>query len=228
MQKLNIRRTICIGAAFLSISAFWQLYDNIVPQILKYSFNLGETVSGAIMALDNLLAIFLLPLFGGLSDRTNTRLGKRTPFILVGTILATAIMLLIPTAANAKNLILFFVALGAVLIAMGTYRSPAVAILEDKTTERAQVQVESTYCGDAVHVVVTVDHNALLYMESRGNTLHRLLHITQQKGVMEQRGFIANKGSGLFGSCISPVDQQLCGKGMQLQSICQQSHILMS
>lgn len=133
MQKLNIRRTICIGAAFLSISAFWQLYDNIVPQILKYSFNLGETVSGAIMALDNLLAIFLLPLFGGLSDRTNTRLGKRTPFILVGTILATAIMLLIPTAANAKNLILFFVALGAVLIAMGTYRSPAVALMPDLT-----------------------------------------------------------------------------------------------
>ncbi|MBQ8275929.1 MAG: MFS transporter [Clostridia bacterium] len=133
MQKLNIRRTICIGAAFLSISAFWQLYDNIIPQILKYSFGLGETVSGAIMALDNLLAIFLLPLFGGLSDRVNTRLGKRTPFILVGTILATAIMLLIPTAANAKNLVLFFVALGAVLIAMGTYRSPAVALMPDLT-----------------------------------------------------------------------------------------------
>lgn len=133
MQKLNIRRTICIGAAFLSISAFWQLYDNIVPLILKHSFNLGETVSGAIMALDNLLAIFLLPLFGGLSDRVNTRLGKRTPFILVGTILATSIMLLIPAAANSKNLILFFVALGAVLIAMGTYRSPAVALMPDLT-----------------------------------------------------------------------------------------------
>ena len=133
MQKLNIRRTVCIGAAFLSISAFWQLYDNIVPLILKNTFALGETVSGAIMALDNVLAIFLLPLFGGISDRVNTRLGKRTPFILLGTILATSIMILIPTAANTQNLVLFFVSLGLVLISMGFYRSPAVALMPDLT-----------------------------------------------------------------------------------------------
>ncbi|MBQ2767370.1 MAG: MFS transporter [Clostridia bacterium] len=133
MQKLNIRRTVCIGAAFLSISAFWQLYDNIIPLILKNTFALGETVSGAIMALDNVLAIFLLPLFGGISDRVNTRLGKRTPFILLGTILATSIMILIPTAANTQNLVLFFVSLGLVLISMGFYRSPAVALMPDLT-----------------------------------------------------------------------------------------------
>ena len=132
-MKLNIRRTICIGAAFLSISAFWQLYDNIVPLILKNTFGLGETVSGAIMALDNVLALILLPIFGALSDKTNTRLGRRTPFILVGTILAASIMMLIPTADAAQNLPLFFIALAAVLLSMGLYRSPAVALMPDLT-----------------------------------------------------------------------------------------------
>lgn len=133
MQKLNIKRTICIGAAFLSISAFWQLYDNIVPLILKNTFGLGETVTGAVMALDNVLALLLLPLFGALSDKTNTPLGRRTPYILVGTLLATSIMLLIPYADSSKNLLLFFVALGAVLLSMGLYRSPAVALMPDLT-----------------------------------------------------------------------------------------------
>lgn len=132
-MKLNTTRTVCVGAAFLSICAFWQLYDNVVPLILKNTFNLGETVSGAIMALDNVLALVLLPVFGALSDRTNTRLGRRTPFILVGTILASAMMMLIPTADGAQNLPLFFVALGCVLLAMGTYRSPAVALMPDLT-----------------------------------------------------------------------------------------------
>ncbi|MBR6708438.1 MAG: MFS transporter [Clostridia bacterium] len=133
MQKLNIKRTICIGAAFLSISAFWQLYDNIVPLILKNTFGLGETVTGAVMALDNVLALLLLPLFGALSDKTNTPLGRRTPYILVGTLLATSIMLLIPYADSSKNLLFFFVALGAVLLSMGLYRSPAVALMPDLT-----------------------------------------------------------------------------------------------
>ena len=87
-MKLNYRRTILIGLAFLSISAFWQMYDNVVPLILKNSFGLGETVTGAIMAADNVLALFLLPIFGSLSDKVDTPIGKRMPFILGGTALA--------------------------------------------------------------------------------------------------------------------------------------------
>lgn len=82
-MKLNYRRTFFIGLAFLSISAFWQLYDNIIPLILQNTFGIGETMTGTIMAMDNILALFLLPMFGTLSDRMNTRFGRRTPFIVI-------------------------------------------------------------------------------------------------------------------------------------------------
>ena len=96
MKKLNYRRTFLVGLAFLSICAFWQMYDNVIPLILKNTFHVGDTLSGAIMAMDNVLALFLLPFFGALSDRANTRFGKRKPFIVAGTALAVLLMLLIP------------------------------------------------------------------------------------------------------------------------------------
>ena len=76
--KLNYGRTILIGFAFMSICIFWQFYDNEIPRILKYTFGLGEGITGFIMALDNVFALFLLPLFGTLSDKTNTKIGKST------------------------------------------------------------------------------------------------------------------------------------------------------
>lgn len=92
-MKLNSKRTFYVGLAFMSISAFWQVYDGIIPLILKYTFGIGDTWSGAVMALDNVLALFMLPLFGVLSDRTHTRIGRRMPFILAGT--AGAVMCLV-------------------------------------------------------------------------------------------------------------------------------------
>ena len=77
-MRLNYRRTIFVGLAFFSILAFWQMYDNIIPLILKNTFGLGDTISGFVMSLDNILALFMLPLFGALSDRV----GRRMPFIL--------------------------------------------------------------------------------------------------------------------------------------------------
>ena len=77
--KLDNKRTILVGLAFLSICAFWQMYDNLVPLILRETFHMDESLTGMIMAADNILALFMLPLFGGLSDKTNTRLGSRTP-----------------------------------------------------------------------------------------------------------------------------------------------------
>lgn len=132
-MKLDYKRTLFIGLAFLSISAFWQLYDNIIPLILQNTFKLGETMAGTIMAIDNVLALFLLPIFGAFSDRINTKFGKRTPFIVIGTIIAVVFMVLIPIADQSKNFILFFIFLGIVLLAMGTYRSPAVALMPDLT-----------------------------------------------------------------------------------------------
>ncbi|NMC56416.1 MAG: SLC45 family MFS transporter, partial [Eubacteriaceae bacterium] len=116
-----------------SISAFWQIYDSLIPLMLQTSFHLKDTIIGGIMALDNVLAIFMLPLFGTFSDKTNTKIGKRMPYIIAGTIAAVIFMLIIPTAAYKDNLILFIIALGIVLISMGTYRSPAVALMPDFT-----------------------------------------------------------------------------------------------
>ncbi len=135
-SKLNYKRTFFIGLAFLSISAFWQMYDNIIPLILQNTFHIGETVTGAIMALDNVLAVFLLPVFGALSDKVETPYGKRTPFIVGGTILACVFMMLFPAADLGQNLVLFIVALFLTLLSMGLYRSPAVALMPDLTPNR--------------------------------------------------------------------------------------------
>ena len=132
-MKRNYKRTLLVGLAFLSICAFWQLYDNVVPLILKNTFDIPDDIAGVIMALDNVLALFLLPLFGKLSDRTHTRLGRRMPYILGGTLAAVVLMNLLPVADAARSLWLFVVALGLLLLAMGVYRSPAVALMPDVT-----------------------------------------------------------------------------------------------
>ncbi|HHT20290.1 MAG TPA: SLC45 family MFS transporter [Tissierellia bacterium] len=132
-MKLNVKRTIFVGLAFMSISSFWQMYDNLIPLMLQNTFGIGETWTGAIMAIDNVLALFLLPLFGSLSDKVATPLGRRTPFILVGTIAAIVFMLLIPVAVRQVNFLFFFIALGGVLLALSSYRSPAVALMPDVT-----------------------------------------------------------------------------------------------
>ena len=139
-MKLNNKRTILVGLAFLSICAFWQMYDNVVPLILTETFHLNETYSGAIMAADNVLALFLLPFFGSLSDRTSTKIGKRMPFILFGTGCAIILMNLLPMLDNGYaaepsgfKLASFVVVLGLLLVSMGIYRSPAVALMPDVT-----------------------------------------------------------------------------------------------
>lgn len=132
-MKLNYKRTVLVGLAFLSICSFWQMYDNIIPLILQNSFGLGETVTGALMAMDNVLALFLLPLFGALSDKVDTRFGKRMPFIVGGTCLAFVFLMLLPFADRTTNLVLFIVSLFALLLSMGLYRSPAVALMPDLT-----------------------------------------------------------------------------------------------
>ena len=132
-MKLNTRQTILVGLAFLSISAFWQLYDSLIPLILKNTFQVSDTISGGIMAIDNVLAVFMLPVFGSLSDRVHTRIGRRMPFILCGTAAAVIAMLFLPFADNIGSLALFVAALLVTLVAMGSYRSPAVSLMPDVT-----------------------------------------------------------------------------------------------
>ena len=167
-MKLNYKRVIFVGMAFFLISAFWQAYDAIIPLVLTNHFGLPQTVSGTVMSIDNVLAVFMLPLFGALSDKVNTRFGKRTPFILIGSVvamvsfvaltfidnyqLAKVVAAGIPevaqtgvtdeairkltveiTMANPMPFIGFIATLLVVLVAMATFRSPAVALMPDVT-----------------------------------------------------------------------------------------------
>ena len=170
-MKLDNKRTILVGLAFLSICAFWQMYDNIMVLILTNTFHLNETLSGAIMAADNILALFLLPLFGSLSDRTDTKLGKRTPYILAGTALAVILMNLLPFLDNSYaaqpslfKLVSFIVVLGLLLVAMGVYRSPAVALMPDVTPKplRSKANAIINLMG-TVGAILYLALSALLY-----------------------------------------------------------------
>ena len=101
-MKLNYKRTILVGFAFFLISAFWQAYDATIPVILTNKFGMSQTWSGVIMALDNVLAVFMLPLFGALSDKCHTKHGKRTPFITIGTLIAAIALVGLTFVDNAQ------------------------------------------------------------------------------------------------------------------------------
>ena len=139
-MKLNYKRTFFVGLAFMSICAFWQVYDNVIPLILKDTFHVRDSYIGIVMAMDNVLALFMLPLFGKLSDKTRTKIGRRMPYILGGTILALLCLAIMPAAQKQNNALLFFIGLGLVLIAMATYRSPAVALMPDVTPKPLRSQ----------------------------------------------------------------------------------------
>ena len=131
-MKLNYKRTILVGFAFFLISAFWQAYDTVVPLIMTNKFGMKQLSSGIIMSLDNIFAVFMLPMFGAISDRVNTKFGKRTPFIFVGTVLA-AITFTILGFVNTVGI--FVLVLLFTLISMAIFRSPAVALMPDVTVK---------------------------------------------------------------------------------------------
>ncbi|MBR7151759.1 MAG: MFS transporter [Clostridia bacterium] len=173
-MKLNYKRTVFVGMAFFLILAFWQAYDAIIPLILTNHFGLPQSASGVIMSIDNVLAVFMLPLFGSLSDKVKSRFGRRTPFIFFGTIAAIVAFIALTfidnyqlarvvaegipsvqqgllseeayselireltmklTTENPWPLIGFIGTLLVVLIAMATFRSPAVALMPDITVK---------------------------------------------------------------------------------------------
>ena len=99
-MKLNYKRVMLVGLAFFIIQLFWQTYDTIIPKILNDKFGMSQFLSGIIMSLDNLLALFMLPLFGTISDRTQTKWGRRKPFIIIGTIAACVLLLTLTVSDN--------------------------------------------------------------------------------------------------------------------------------
>ena len=142
-MKLNYKRTFLVGLAFFSICAFWQMYDSIIPLILRDTYGLDNASRGAVMGIDNLLALFLLPIFGALSDKK----GHRMPFIVIGTILAVIFTMLLASitghydaASPVGSITVFFLVLMALLLSMGLYRSPAVALMADVTPKPLRSQ----------------------------------------------------------------------------------------
>ncbi len=185
-MKLNNKRTVLVGLAFLSICAFWQMYDNVIPLILRETFHMNESLAGAVMALDNILALFLLPFFGTLSDRCrNQKLGRRTPFILIGTAAAVILMNLLPLLDNgyAENggrwrFAAFIVVLGGLLVGMGSYRSPAVALMPDVTPKplRSRANAIINLMG-AVGGMLYLGVAAVLYPTDK---VKNLVHVNYQ------------------------------------------------
>lgn len=132
-MKLSYKKTFLAGFAFMTITAFWQFYDQVIPSLLEYSFGLNTIETNAIMSIDNILAIIMLPLFGALSDRVKSPLGRRTPFVLAGTLIAVAMLGIMPFSQKTGNLAIFLTCLFVLLTAMSIYRSPAVALMPDIT-----------------------------------------------------------------------------------------------
>jgi len=216
-MKLSYKRIILVGMAFFLICAFWQAYDAIIPLILTNHFGLPQIASGAVMSIDNVLAVFMLPIFGALSDKVNTKYGRRTPFILIGTVgaviafialtfidnyqLARVIAQGIPdlqqgaasdeafaeqvriltmelTLSNPWPLVGFIATLLVVLVAMATFRSPAVALMPDVTLKplRSKANAVINLTGTAGAIIVLAlgmvfATSKNLYMEYTGYVL---------------------------------------------------------
>ena len=157
-MKLNYKRTILVGFAFFIITAFWGAYDAIVPKILTNLFNMEQWASGIIMSLDNIFALFLLPFFGTLSDKASFKSGKRTPFIVVGTILAAFFFVGLGLVTSGELLVVFIILLLMTLVSMSIFRSPAVALMPDVTIKplRSKGNAIINLMGTAGGIIVLI------------------------------------------------------------------------
>jgi len=180
--KLNYKRTFLIGFAFFGILLLWQVYDSWCPTFLTdiiaqkmYGYNsqelkdLGDAdkilqvqwLVGIIMACDNLAALILLPIFGNLSDKTNTKFGKRMPYILIGTFVSAIAFPFIPVFFNANVIPGMVVMMGIVLMFMMMYRNPAVALMPDITPKPLRAKANGIinimgYIGGAFATVLGI------------------------------------------------------------------------
>ena len=165
--KLNKKRTYIIGLAFFGILLMWQVYDSYVSSFLSELFqktfqtSSAEDVQylvGVMMALDNVAALVLMPIFGRLSDKTNSKLGKRMPFILIGTFVCAILFPFIPVAFHHSNLVALIILVAMTVAFAMMYRSPAVALMPDLTPKplRSKANGIINICGYIGGAVPTV------------------------------------------------------------------------
>ncbi len=176
--KLNMKRTFIIGFAFFGILLLWQVYDSWCPTLLQEAFKSMISASrgvapadipdtevqylvGIIMALDNLAALILMPIFGRLSDKTRTPLGKRMPYILVGTLVCAVAFPFIPLLYHNSQYIGMIVMMLIVVVFAMMYRNPAVALMPDLTPKPLRSKANGIinimgYIGGAFATVVGI------------------------------------------------------------------------
>lgn len=135
-DKLNGKRTVLISLSFFIVLFAWSYFNFKVPLILDDvlgTFILKDMVKGIIMAMDNLIAVFLQPYFGDLSDRTKSKTGRRMPYIIIGTTSAAIFFIIIPWIRVLAGLVLIIFLFD---LAMSIFRSASIAILPDYTPEK--------------------------------------------------------------------------------------------
>lgn len=181
--KLNYKRTCLIGFAFFGILLLWQVYDTWCPLLLTNALTAKypgksdldvQWVVGIIMALDNIAALALLPIFGRLSDKTKTPIGKRMPYILIGTIVVAMVFPFIPLFFTKDNLVGMIACMGVVLVAMMMYRNPAVALMPDITPKPLRAKANGIinimgYFGGAFAAVLGIVWSLSDYLDDRTN-----------------------------------------------------------
>lgn len=134
-MKLNLKNTVYASLAFGWITIFWFGYDTLIQTINISTFGLRAPISGLILAIDNIMGLFILPLFGWLSDRTKTKYGKRTPYIILGTAISMVGFFFVAFFAYRQSLYGYLIALIITLFGMSAYRSPALSLVPDITPE---------------------------------------------------------------------------------------------
>ena len=166
--KLNYKRTFTIGFAFFGILLLWQVYDTWCPtfltELFKNSFKVTDEkqvqyLVGIMMAIDNLAALILLPIFGKLSDKTHTRFGKRMPYILVGTFVCAVAFPFIPVLFHYSKPVGVIIMMAIVVLFAMMYRNPAVALMPDMTPKPLRSKANGIinimgYLGGAFATVV--------------------------------------------------------------------------
>ena len=152
-MKFNLKRTLFCSLAFGWISLFW---GSIMQSINYDVFELNSVWHGVIIAADNILGLFLLPLFGRLSDKTSTPFGSRKPYIVAGTVISmVGFMGVCVFATMGKDYFLpFILCLLVTLAAMASYRSPALALVPDVNPDRFRSVANAV--SNVVSVIMTV------------------------------------------------------------------------
>ena len=186
--KLNMKRTMLIGFAFFGILLLWQVYDSWCPTFLAEMFakafypeyaqlrqqNTAEAIAqcsdiiekvqypvGIMMAIDNIAALILLPIFGNLSDKTHTKIGKRMPYILIGTFVCAIAFPFIPVLFHFNHLAGVIIMMAVVVLFAMMYRNPAVALMPDITPKPLRSKANGIinimgYIGGAFATVVGI------------------------------------------------------------------------